>query len=87
MFITFVALIIAHQFTSVQQTTARLTASLYLTAKYMDRDLTFYSIEYSPQFGTYWVSYQDPNNKVFAVEVKSKRMPIIIGHDPLDSGP
>ncbi|MCQ6557515.1 hypothetical protein [Paenibacillus mendelii] len=85
--IAFIALVlIANQFTIVQQATARFTSFVYVTFKYNEKDLKYDQIEFSPQFGSYMVRYTDKDHQSYAFEVASKSMPVIVVFDPLDPG-
>jgi len=78
-----IVLIIAEQFSPVQRATARATASVYVALKYNAMDLAYQGVEYSPQFGDYFVSYRSKEGKQLAFAVKSRRMPFIVSFDPL----
>lgn len=80
-------IVVSNQFTVVQHATARLTASTYVSFKYIDMDLSFDKVEYSPQFGDYSVSYKDNNGKRYSFMVTPKFMPVVILYDPLNPGP
>jgi hypothetical protein len=50
-------------------------------------DLTFQHVEYSPQFGDYFVAYKDKDGEIYNFMVTPKLIPAIILYDPLDPGP
>ncbi|MFC4100190.1 hypothetical protein [Paenibacillus xanthanilyticus] len=70
----------------VQRMTARMTAAIYLTVHYGDRDLRFQTLEYSSQFGAYMVSYQDQDGQPVGLQISSKQFPVFILFDSLDPG-
>ena len=70
--------------TVVQKAEARLSASLYVTFKYNDRNFKYQNTEYEPHFGEYFVSYKDKNGKSFSFTVIPKTFPIFVSYDPLD---
>ncbi|MDP5277175.1 hypothetical protein [Chengkuizengella axinellae] len=78
-------LTIALQFTTIQYAAVRFSTSIYITLNYNNKGLMYEKIEYVPQFNEYAISYKDNEDSVYTFMVKSKRMPFIISHDPLDS--
>ncbi|MCC5912632.1 MAG: YgjV family protein [Clostridiaceae bacterium] len=86
--LTVIALVVfSHQFALVQKTTARLTATAYVTANYYDKDLKFHELEWLGPYGAYGVRFKDENGDIMGVQVISKKMPIVIIYDSLDQGP
>ncbi|TNJ63839.1 hypothetical protein FE784_23470 [Paenibacillus hemerocallicola] len=79
-------LVVCLQFSVFQRAAARFTASTYIAFNYRSIDLTFQTIEYSPQFGSYFVKYRDQEGQNVGFEVKSKRLPIVVVFDPLNPG-
>jgi hypothetical protein len=78
--------VVGLQFSVFQRAAARFTASTYIAFNYRSMDLTFQTLEYSPQFGSYFVTYRDREGQNVGFEVKSKRMPIVVIFDPLNPG-
>lgn len=87
LFVIVIIIGIAHQFTVVQHATARFTAAIYVAIKYQHMDLKYQKLEYSPQFGNYFVFYKDTTEQVYAFELTPRMIPILVSYDPLYSGP
>ncbi|BBH22646.1 hypothetical protein Back11_39910 [Paenibacillus baekrokdamisoli] len=82
-----IALIISEQFTAVQHLTAKTTCQLYVFLKYDNKDLKFKEVEYVPQFGDYFVSYEDKTQKKYSFIVSPQFFPILVKYDSLESTP
>ncbi|NIK75497.1 hypothetical protein FHS15_000597 [Paenibacillus castaneae] len=76
--------IILHQFTFVQHVTARFTTSTYIAFKHKTMGFKYQSIEFSPQFGSYFVAYKAENQKIYNFEVKPKMIPFIVMYNPVN---
>ncbi|SDK11083.1 YgjV family protein [Natronincola ferrireducens] len=83
-----IALVVfSHQFVLVQKTTARLTATAYVTANYYHKGLKFEQLEWLGPYGAYGVRFKDENGDIMGVQVISKKVPIVVIYDSLDQGP
>lgn len=72
------------QFPIVQKTTARVSTSIYVNSKYKDKEPDYQFVEYSPQFGNYFVHYKIKVGEKFSIEVSPKIFPTIIMYDPFN---
>lgn len=77
-------LVVLSQFTPVQKTIARLSTSTYVSTHYSHMDLRYQAVEFSPQFGDYFVRYTDKDGTIINFMVTPKFMPILISYDPLN---
>ena len=80
-------LIFAHQFPFIQQATARMTAGVHVWVQHFGVDLNYQSIEYSVTFGAYFVRYIDKDGEPVSFQIESKKIPLVVTHDPLVSKP
>ncbi|ACV61317.1 conserved hypothetical protein [Desulfofarcimen acetoxidans DSM 771] len=83
-FLFIIIVIILLQFSVIQKAVARLSTTLYVCIKYSDRDIQYQYIEYVPQFGDYFVAYEDKNGESISFMVTPKIFPILILYDPLN---
>lgn len=84
-FIPLLLLFVVFQIPIIQKTTARISTSIYVISKYSAKEPDYQFVEYSPQFGSYFVHYKTKTGEKFSVEVKPKIFPIMIMYDPLDT--
>jgi cell shape-determining protein MreC len=82
--ISLLLLVVVFQFSILQKTTARVSTSIYVNSKYSDKEPDYQFIEFSPQFGNYFVHYKTNTGEKFSIEVTPKMFPIIILYDPFD---
>jgi capsular polysaccharide biosynthesis protein len=76
--------VVVLQFPIVQKTTARVSTSIYVNNKYKDKELDYQFVEYSPQFGNYFVHFKTKSGEKFSIEVSPKIFPTNIIYDPFN---
>jgi hypothetical protein len=74
-------LVVVFQFPLVQKLTARVSASIYVNSRYSDKEPDYQFVEYSPQFGNYFVHYKTKAGDKFSLEVTPKLFPTFIMYD------
>jgi hypothetical protein len=77
-------LVVVFQFPLVQKLTARVSTSIYVNSRYSDKEPDYQFVEYSTQFGNYFVHYKTKIGEKFSLEVTPKMFPTIIIYDPFD---
>jgi hypothetical protein len=86
-FSIFAVVLIVLQLTgNLQNTAARVSASVYVTFKYLGRGFDYQNVEFSPQFGDYNVTYKDKHGDIIGFTVTPAFFPVIVLYDPLDPG-
>ncbi|AWB43172.1 hypothetical protein DCC85_02270 [Paenibacillus sp. CAA11] len=82
LFILF-AFFLLEQIPAIQKITALSSSRIYVFMMYRDDGLTFKDIEYVPEFGDYFVSYQNRNGESLSFIVSPKFFPVFISYDPI----
>lgn len=80
-------LTVSLQFPAVQRLAARASAATFIAVFDRSNTLSYESLEFSPQFGSYFVVYRDQDGHQVAFEVQSKRFPFFVIYDPLQVAP
>lgn len=75
-------LIIIGQFPKIQRYTAKTTVQIYVYFNY-GNNLSFKEIEYIPQFGDYFVNYENRAHEKLSFIVFPKFFPLFVKYDPI----
>ncbi|WP_168118634.1 hypothetical protein [Paenibacillus sp. HB172176] len=68
----------------VEKKAAIISSYMYVQLHYSDKHLSYETIEYSPQFGNYFVRYRGNDGKAVSLEMTPKPFPVLVVDDPLD---
>ncbi|GIO67272.1 hypothetical protein VQ056_06720 [Paenibacillus sp. JTLBN-2024] len=81
--IVLIVLLVLEQIPGVQRFTAANVSRIYVYFTYGHDKLFFEKIEYVPQFGDYFVTYENKLGEKYSFIVSPRFFPVLVKYDPI----